>query len=94
MLVIDEIGRTKGGDWELNWLSHVVDQRHKNLMPLILMSNNHLKENCPEGGGCSKCIEGRFGNDILSRIAEDGNILSFTGNDYRVRIRERNKKEM
>jgi DNA replication protein DnaC len=92
MLIIDEIGRTKGGDWELNWLSHVVDQRHKNLMPFVLMSNNHLKENCPEGGGCPKCIEGRLGNDILSRIIEDGVVLNFTGDDYRRRIREKEKK--
>jgi DNA replication protein DnaC len=94
MLAIDEIGRTKGGDWELNWLSHVVDQRHKNLMPFVLMSNNHLKENCPEGGGCKKCIEDRLGNDILSRIAEDGAVLSFTGEDYRYRIRAKAKKEL
>jgi DNA replication protein DnaC len=92
MLAIDEIGRTKGGDWELNWLSHVIDQRHKNLMPFVLMSNNHLKENCPEGGGCAKCIEGRLGNDILSRIREDGAVLSFTGEDYRYRLREKRQE--
>jgi DNA replication protein DnaC len=92
MLVIDEIGRTKGGDWELNWLSHVVDHRHKNLMPLVLISNGHLREHCPEGKGCPKCIEGRFGNDILSRINEDGAVLSFTGEDYRGRLREKRRE--
>jgi DNA replication protein DnaC len=91
MLVIDEIGRTKGGEWEENWLSHVIDKRHKNLMPLILVSNCHLREDCPDGDGCPKCIQNYLGNDILSRIIEDGVVLTFTGEDYRQRIRERGK---
>jgi DNA replication protein DnaC len=93
MLVIDEIGRTKGGDWEENWISHVVDKRHKNLMPLILISNCHLRENCRERGGCPKCIQTYLGNDVLSRIIEDGIVLNFTGGDYRERIREKRRKE-
>jgi DNA replication protein DnaC len=93
MLVIDEFDRSKGGDWELNWLSHVIDQRHKNHKPFVLISNGHLKENCPKGGGCPKCIEGRVGNDILSRIREDGAVLNFTGEDYRRRIRKRNGRK-
>jgi DNA replication protein DnaC len=91
MLVIDEIGRTKGGEWEENWLSYVIDKRHKNLMPLVLISNCHLRENCPDGGGCPKCIQNYLGNDILSRIIEDGVVLNFTGEDYRRRIREDKK---
>jgi DNA replication protein DnaC len=86
MLVINEIGRTKGGDWELNWLSHVIDQRHKNLMPFVLISNRHRQEDCPKGGGCPKCIERYLGNDILSRIAEDGVVLNFSGEDYRYHL--------
>ncbi|GHU64977.1 ATPase AAA [Spirochaetia bacterium] len=88
MLIIDEIGRTKGGDWELNWLSYVINKRHENLLPLVLISNNHLKENCPHGeAGCPRCIQNYVGNDILSRIIEDGLIMEFTGDDYRERIR-------
>jgi DNA replication protein DnaC len=84
MLIIDEIGRTKGGEWELNWLSHVINKRHENLLPLVLISNNHLKENCPRGeSGCPYCIQNYVGNDVLSRIIEDGLIMEFTGEDYR-----------
>ena len=28
MLAIDEVGRTKGSDAELNWLSYIIDKRH------------------------------------------------------------------
>jgi DNA replication protein DnaC len=86
LLVIDEIGRTKGQDWELNWLSHIINKRHENLKPLILISNRHLSYDCPEGPeGCSHCLEKYFDNDVISRIIEDGLIMKFTVDDYRKR---------
>jgi DNA replication protein DnaC len=92
MLVIDEIGRTKGGDWELNWLSHVINRRYEDLLPTVLMSNKHRKESCPQGEtGCSDCIQNWVGDDILSRIIENGVVLNFTGEDYRERIREKRR---
>jgi DNA replication protein DnaC len=94
MLAIDEIGRTKGGEWEENLLSHIIDMRHKNLMPVILISNCHLRENCPDGGGCPKCVQHYLGNDILSRIIEDGVVINFTGQDYRQHIRENKRREV
>jgi DNA replication protein DnaC len=88
MLVIDEIGRTKGGDWELHWLSHVINRRYEDLLPTVLLSNKHQKESCPWGeAGCPDCIQDWVGNDILSRIIENGVILEFTGEDYRERKR-------
>jgi DNA replication protein DnaC len=94
MLVIDEIGRTKGGNWELNWLSHVINRRYEDLLPTVLMSNKHLKETCPQGKkGCLDCIQEWVGNDILSRIIESGVVLNFTGKDYRERIREKRRRE-
>jgi DNA replication protein DnaC len=90
MLAIDEIGRTKGGDWELNWLSHVINRRYEDILPLVLISNKHHKESCPHGdAGCPDCIQHWVGNDILSRIIENGIILEFTGEDYRERKRMR-----
>lgn len=84
LLVIDEVGRTKGGNWELDWMSHIVNTRHAAQKPLILISNRHLKQNCP-GGGCDKCLENFFDNDVISRITEDGIVMRFTGEDYRKR---------
>jgi DNA replication protein DnaC len=86
LLVIDEIGRTKGSDWELNWLSHIINKRHENMKPLILISNRHLNYDCPEGSeGCPHCMEKYFDNDVISRIIEDGLIMKFTVDDYRKR---------
>jgi DNA replication protein DnaC len=94
MLVIDEIGRTKGGEWEQNWLSHVINRRYEDFLPLVLVSNKHLKDSCPQGEqGCPDCIQYWIGDDILSRIIERGVVLDFTGEDYRQRIRENRRKE-
>jgi len=93
MLVIDEIGRTKGEAFDINWLSHVVNKRHENALPLVLISNRHLMDDCPEytERGCRKCLENFFDNDVISRIVEDGEIMKFAGADYRERIRERRR---
>jgi len=92
LLIIDEIGRSKGSDWELNWLSHVINKRHENLLPLILISNRHLGLDCPERG-CKNCLENYFDNDVISRIIEDGVIMKFTGDDYRHKNRLANLRE-
>ena len=84
MLVIDEIGRTKGSDAEENWLSYIIDKRNSRNLPLILISNKHTRKSCTENG-CKDCIENYLSEDILSRLCVDGKILNFTGDDYRKR---------
>jgi DNA replication protein DnaC len=82
LFVIDEIGRTKGGDVEANWLSYIIDKRHTRSIPLILISNKHVKKDCP-AGGCADCLENYIGEDIMSRLNQDGALIRFTGADYR-----------
>jgi len=82
LLVIDEIGRTKGSGAELDWLSYIIDKRHVRNIPTILISNKHLKKNCPEGG-CLNCFDNYIGEDVMSRLFEDGLVLHFSGDDYR-----------
>ena len=86
-LVINEIGKHKVGEWELNFLSHIINKRYENLMPTILISNTHLKENCPTKG-CKDCFQRLLGNDVLSRIVETGEIMQFNEKDYRYLKRE------
>jgi DNA replication protein DnaC len=94
MLVIDEIGRSKASDFELNWLSYVIDKRHENYRPLVLISNKHERDDCPRGaGGCPDCFQNFMGNDILSRITENGLIMEFTGDDYRHKKRMAGRDE-
>lgn len=81
-LVIDELGRTKGSDAELNWLSYVLDKRHVRNKPFMLLSNTHLMSKCPNKG-CSMCFENYINNDILSRLRQNSKLINVDGPDYR-----------
>jgi len=83
ILVIDEIGRTKGSGAELDWLSYIIDKRHVRNLPTILISNKHLRRDCPSPTGCPNCFDNYIGEDVMSRLFESGLVLHFTGNDYR-----------
>lgn len=82
LLVIDEIGRTKGSETEANWLSYIIDKRHVRNLPLILISNKHVKKDCQKNG-CPDCLENYIGDDIMSRLSENSSLLRFSGDDYR-----------
>ena len=87
MLIINEIGKHKVGEWETNFMSYIINKRYENLMPTVLVTNAHLKENCPQKG-CSVCFQNLLGNDVLSRIVETGEIMQFNEKDYRYIKRE------
>ena len=89
VLVIDEIGRTKGSKAELDWLSHMINRRHENFRPVVFVSNCHMKHDCAAKGGCLECFENYFNDDVSSRILEDGVFMEFAGADYRLKIRSR-----
>ena len=82
MLAIDEIGRTKGSEAETNWLSYIIDKRHVRGLPLVLISNKHTRKTCPSKG-CDKCLENYISEDIMSRLNEDGHLITFAEGDYR-----------
>lgn len=84
MLVIDELGRTKGSDVEANWLSYIIDKRHTRKLPLIIITNKHVRAKCPDGG-CANCVENYISEDIMSRIIDGGKWIQFSGEDWRRR---------
>ena len=82
MLAINEIGKHKPGKWEMDFLSYIINKRYENYMPMILISNAHLKADCPQKG-CPECLQNFLGNDVLSRIVDGGEIMLFGEKDYR-----------
>ena len=86
-LAIDELGRTKGGDAEQNWLSYVLDKRHVRKLPFMLISNGHFKKKCPNKG-CAMCFENFVNNDILSRLRERAHFIVVDGPDERLKKRQ------
>lgn len=86
MLVIDEMGRTKGSDAELNWLSYILDKRHTRNLPFMILSNTHLLRNCPKKEkGCEMCFERFVNNDVLSRLRQNTTIITIKAPDYRAK---------
>ena len=84
MLVIDEMGRTKGSDAELNWLSYILDKRHTRDLPFMILTNTHLSRDCPKKG-CVGCFERFVNNDILSRLRQNSKIITIKAPDYRAK---------
>jgi DNA replication protein DnaC len=91
LLAVDEIGRTKGSEWEASCLSHIVNTRHENYLPTLFISNGHFKNECDKRG-CEKCLENYLDDNILSRISENVEFLRFYGTDFR-RTKNRGTKE-
>jgi len=81
-LAIDELGRTKGSDTEQNWLSYILDKRHTRNLPFMLLSNSHLKKDCPDGG-CPRCFQNFMDNDILSRLRQNTVVVVVSADDIR-----------
>lgn len=76
LLVFDEIGRSKGSEFEINLMSYVLGERHSLDKPFILLSNTHFARDCPHGKeGCDRCFERYFDNDLLSRFRQDGKFI-------------------
>ena len=85
LLFIDEVGRSKGSAAELNWMSYVFDKRHQRNLPFFLAGNGHLMRDCPHGKQhCEECFENFLGNDIISRLGQDTEIVTmYDAPDYR-----------
>ena len=84
MLVIDEMGRSKGSEAELNWLSYILDKRHTRNLPFMLLTNTHLSRDCPKKG-CDFCFERYVNNDVLSRLRQNSQIITIKAPDYRAK---------
>ena len=84
LLVIDEMGRTKGSEAELNWLSYILDKRHTRNLPFMILTNTHLSRDCPKKG-CENCFERFVNNDVLSRLRQNSKVITIKAPDYRAK---------
>ena len=96
LLVIDEFGRTKGSEAEENFLSAILDARHSDGLPTMILSNLIRKRDCIhyqnnkascEQRNCKGCLEMWLTSDLISRLREDTKVILIEGEDYRRRIK-------
>lgn len=92
LLAIDEFGRTKGSEAEENFLSVIIDNRHANKLPTIILSNLLRKRDCVfyqnNQDSCTNCqrnncLESKLTRDVISRLRENSRIVAMSGEDYR-----------
>lgn len=81
-IAIDEIGRTKGSEAELNWLSYLIDKAHTRGIRLMLISNRRRMKNLPQERR-NECFEMFLPNDSISRLKQNSVIVELTGRDRR-----------
>ena len=84
ILVIDEVGRVTGSNFNNNWQSYVLDKRHTRGLRTAYLGNGHLRENCPNHG-CDKCFENSMDGDVISRLRQNSKIINILGTDYRAK---------
>ena len=92
LLVIDEFGRTKGSEAEENFLSAILDARHSDGLPTMILSNLLRKRDCIfykenkeacKQRNCKGCLEMWLTSDLISRLREDTEVIVIEGEDYR-----------
>jgi DNA replication protein DnaC len=91
VLVIDEVEKMKGSEFNHNWMSEIIGRRYNNYLPTILIGNLHLKADCgAEQKPCPDCLEAHLTNDVLSRlIGATSALFKFHAPDYRLKKTER-----
>ena len=96
LLAIDEFGRTKGSEAEENFLSAIIDNRHSNNLPTLILSNLIRKRDCiyfgRDNNACTNCqrnncLESRLTKDVISRLRENSKVVLIEGEDYRRRAK-------
>jgi DNA replication protein DnaC len=92
LLVIDEFGRTKGSEAEENFLSAILDARHSDGLPTMILSNLIRKRDCLhyqnnkeacKTRNCKGCLEMWLTSDLISRLRENTEVILIEGEDYR-----------
>lgn len=98
LLAIDEYGRTKGSEAEENFMSAIIDNRHSNNLPTLILSNLIRKRDCifyqnnnKTCENCERhnCLESRLTKDVISRLRENSRVVLIEGDDYRRKQHEK-----
>lgn len=82
LIVLDEVGRTKGSEAEKNWLSYLIDKAHTRHIRLLIISNRHMAKTLPAAMK-GEAIESFFDNDVISRLRQNSKIVEVKGRDRR-----------
>jgi len=83
VLVIDELGKGRSNEWELNILDQLISKRYNASKKTLITTNYITYELAEEIGDKHEILEVRVGERISSRLHEMCEFLYLQGRDYR-----------
>lgn len=84
VLAIDELGKAKSSDWELNILDQLISKRY-NASKITLITTNYISRDyfTKQGRENQEILEERVGERIASRLYEMCEFIYLEGKDHR-----------
>lgn len=83
VLVIDELGKGRSNEWELNILDQLISKRYNASKRTIITTNYISYDVAKEIGEEHEILEVRIGDRIASRLKEMCEFMYLEGKDYR-----------
>ena len=83
VLVIDEMGKGKSNEWELNILDQLISNRYNTSRKTLITTNFLSKQYAGKTYTSSELLEERIGERIYSRLHEMCNFIYIDGEDQR-----------
>ena len=83
VLVIDELGKGRSNEWELNILDQLISKRYNASRMTLITTNYVTREIAKATGNSDEILEVRVGERIASRLFEMCELIHLEGRDYR-----------
>lgn len=83
VLVIDELGKGRSNEWELNILDQLISKRYNTSRKTLATTNYVTREIARTKGDTNEILEVRVGERIASRLFEMCELIHLEGRDYR-----------
>jgi DNA replication protein DnaC len=83
VLVIDELGKGRSNEWELNILDQLISKRYNASRETIATTNYVTREFARSKEDNNEILENRVGERIASRLFEMCELIHLEGRDYR-----------
>lgn len=83
VLVIDELGKGKSNEWELNILDQLISKRYNSSKKTLITTNFISRDMIPKDRRTTEILEDRVGERIASRLFEMCELYLLEGRDYR-----------
>jgi DNA replication protein DnaC len=83
VLVIDELGKGRSNEWELNILDQLISKRYNTSRKTLATTNYVTREFARTKADNNEILEARVGERIASRLFEMCEMIHLEGRDYR-----------